>query len=196
MRNNKFISGLRVGSSGRLIASATVAAAFGLALGLAPNAAHAQSGAAGAAVAAQEAGIIFSDQRIRDMADRRIRLETISQRIEEIQLLQQLEVVDPVGAREYRAQIFGTVATEGGGGDGFFEQYDKEQRQRGVVLPVLVSVQGSGGNLVAQVQYDGLTTFVRNGQLLDDNLRVVTVETNAIIVDLRGRKFRVPLGGG
>ncbi|MGR4000522.1 MAG: hypothetical protein OD811_01825 [Alphaproteobacteria bacterium] len=160
---------------------------------------RAEAQAAGAAVAAQEAGAIFSDERIRALAERRIRTEEIQTRIEEIQLIQQLETVDPQAARIYRARLGGgtggDAATASTLTDEFFEAYDKTITDRGVVLPILVAVQGSGDDLIAQIGYGGQEVFVRPGQLIDDYLRISVIESTSIIVEIRGRKFRIPLSG-
>jgi TolA-binding protein len=173
-------------------ALSVVAVAFSVSVTLSPQPAAAQSGASGVAAAAQEAGVIFSDERIRQMAERKIRLEEMQQRIEEIGILQQLETVDAAAARQYKAQILGDQSA----GDAFFEAYDKEQEERGVVLPTLLGVSGSGDNLVAQVQHDETINFVRVGQYLDADMRVESISARSIIVDLRGRKFRVSLSTG
>jgi hypothetical protein len=168
-----------------------VAVAFAVSAGLSPRSAQAQ-GASGVAAAAQEAGVIFSDERIREMAERKIRLEEMQQRIAEIGVLRQLETVDAVAARPYKAAILGTATP----GDEIFEAYDKERTDRGVVLPTLRGVRGSGDDLVAEIDYEGSVSFVRVGQYLDDEMRVVDMGSRSIMVELRGRKFRVTLGEG
>ena len=146
MQNNNS-SGL--GAAFVATALSVVAVAFSVSLILSPRPADAQSsGASGVAAAAQEAGVIFSDERIRQMAERKLRLEEMQQRIEEIGILQQLETVDAAAARQYKAQILGGQDA----GDAFFESYDKEQEERGVVLPTLLGVSGSGDDLIAQVE--------------------------------------------
>lgn len=167
------------------------ALALGVALAFSPRTAEAQ-GASGVAAAAQEAGVIFSDERIRQMAERKIRLEEMQQRIEEVAVLQQLETVDPAAARQFKAQIQGGADT----GDGFFEAYDKAQIDRGVVLPTLLGVSGSGDDLIAEVSYDEAISFVRVGQQLGNDLRVEDISARSLVVDLRGRKFRISLSGG
>jgi uncharacterized protein with GYD domain len=189
MQNNNS-SGL--GAAFVATALSVVAVAFSVSLILSPRPAVAQSGASGVAAAAQEAGVIFSDERIRQMAERKLRLEEMQQRIEEIGILQQLETVDAAAARQYKAQILGGQDV----GDAFFEAYDKEQEERGVVLPTLLGVSGSGDDLIAQVEYDETINFVRVGHQLDANMRVESIDARSIIVNLRGRKFRVSLGGG
>ena len=189
MQNNNS-SGL--GAAFVATALSVVAVAFSVSLILSPRPAVAQSGASGVAAAAQEAGVIFSDERIRQMAERKLRLEEMQQRIEEIGILQQLETVDAAAARQYKAQILGGQDV----GDAFFESYDKEQEERGVVLPILVGVSGSGDDLIAQIEYDETINFVRVGHQLDANMRVESIDARSIIVNLRGRKFRVSLGGG
>ena len=189
MQNNNSTG---LGATFASAALSVVAVAFSVSLILSPRPADAQSGASGVAAAAQEAGVIFSDERIRQMAERKIRLEEMQQRIEEIGILQQLETVDAAAARQYKAQILGGQDV----GDAFFEAYDKEQEERGVVLPVLVGVSGSGDDLVAQVEYDDAVNFVRVGHQLDTNMRVESIDVRSIVVNLRGRKFRVSLGGG
>ncbi len=189
MQNNNS-SGL--GAAFVVTALSVVAVAFSVSLILSPRPAVAQSGASGVAAAAQEAGVIFSDERIRQMAERKLRLEEMQQRIEEIGILQQLETVDAAAARQYKAQILGGQDA----GDAFFESYDKEQEERGVVLPTLLGVSGSGDDLIAQVEYDETINFVRVGHQLDTNMRVESIDARSIVVNLRGRKFRVSLGGG
>ncbi|MDA7984213.1 MAG: hypothetical protein MPJ52_01445 [Alphaproteobacteria bacterium] len=181
---------------GRLILALAVAT-LALTLMFAPERAAAQqTPASGAAVAAQEAGAIFSDERIRALAERRLRVEEIQSRIEEIQLLQQLETVDPAAARAYRARLQGGNAAALDPTLEFFEAYDKAQVDRGVVLPSFLAVRGAGDDLVAQVEYDGVVIFVRAGQALDDFTTVNAVSPSSIIVDIRGRKFRIPLTTG
>jgi hypothetical protein len=168
-----------------------VAVVLAVSAGFSPRTAEAQ-GASGVAAAAQEAGVIFSDERIREMAERKIRLEEMQQRIVEIGVLQQLETVDPTAARQFKAAIHGNAAP----GDEIFEAYDKARSERGVVLPALLGVKGSGDDLVAQIDYEGAISLVRVGQYLDDEMRVVGMDGRSIIVELRGRKFRVSLGEG
>jgi hypothetical protein len=189
MQNNNS-SGL--GAAFVATALSVVAVAFSVSLILSPRPAVAQSGASGVAAAAQEAGVIFSDERIRQMAERKIRLEEMQQRIEEVAVLQQLETVDPAAARQFKAQIQGGADT----GDGFFEAYDKAQIDRGVVLPTLLGVSGSGDDLIAEVSYDEAISFVRVGQQLGNDLRVEDISARSVVVDLRGRKFRISLSGG
>ncbi|MDA8031223.1 MAG: hypothetical protein MPK62_08875, partial [Alphaproteobacteria bacterium] len=64
------------------------------------------------------------------------------------------------------------------------------------VLPSFLAVRGAGDDLVAQVEYDGVVIFVRAGQALDDFTTVNAVSPSSIIVDIRGRKFRIPLTTG
>jgi type IV pilus biogenesis protein PilP len=175
-------------------APAALAAAALLAAPLVGAEDAAAQAAGGAAVAAQEAGAIFTDDRIRRLAERRLRQEEIRERIAEIQLIQQLETVDPVAAEQYRIDVLGEAPKPGG--DEFFEAYDQAQIDRGVVLPTVLSVRGSGGELVAEIDYEGNRTFVRSGQVLDDYVRVTAVETRSVVVEIRGRKFRVPLTSG